>query len=149
MPEIFFYHLEKTPLQQALPELLEKVVQRGWRAYVHGHEDDKIEALNAHLWAYRPDSFLAHGLEGDDLAVRQPVLLGTSGDMVNIPQCYLSVSPVGMPDVSATERCLIVFEGDDDEHLGWARATWKKLKGEGATLAYWKQNEMGRWERAQ
>lgn len=149
MPEIFFYHLEKTPLQQALPDLLEKVVQRGWRAYVHGHEDDKIEALNAHLWAYRADSFLAHGIEGDDLAVRQPVLLGTSGDMVNAPQCYVSVSPVDLPDVSATERCLIVFEGQDDDHLMWARATWKRLKGEGASPAYWKQNEHGRWERAQ
>ena len=149
MPEIFFYHLEKTPMRQALPELLEKVVQRGWRAYVHGHEDDKIEALNAHLWAYRADSFLAHGQEGDDFAGRQPVLLGTSGDMVNAPQCYLSVSPVDMPDVSGMERCLIVFEGGDDEHLAWAQSTWKKLKGEGADLAYWKQNEQGRWERAQ
>jgi len=117
-------------------------------------EDDKIDTLNAQLWSYRADSFLAHGVEGGDEAARamdarQPVLLGRSGDMVNTPQCYLSVSPVAMPDVSAMERCLIVFEDRDDEHLGWARATWKRLKGEGASLAYWKQNEQGRWERAQ
>jgi len=149
MPEIFFYHLERTPMMQALPDLLEKVVQRGWRAYVHGGEDDMVEALNAHLWTYSAPSFLAHGVEGDDLAPRQPVLLGTSGHMVNGADCYLSVSPVDMPDVSGTTRCLIVFEGHDDAHLTWARAAWKRLKGQGADLAYWKQNERGKWERAQ
>ena len=149
MPEIFFYHLERTPMQQALPELLEKVVQRGWRAYVHGLEEDTIEALNAHLWTYAPASFLAHGIEGDELAARQPILLGTSGQMVNGAECYLSVAPVELPDISETSRCLVVFEGADDAHLAWARSTWKRLKGEGAALAYWKQNERGKWERAQ
>ena len=32
MPDIWFYHLEKTPLPQVLPDLLEKVVQKGRRA---------------------------------------------------------------------------------------------------------------------
>ncbi|MEI9905809.1 MAG: DNA polymerase III subunit chi [Asticcacaulis sp.] len=79
MPEIWFYHLEQTPLEQALPDLLEKVAARGWKAYVHGLEDDKIQALDQHLWTYTPASFLAHGREGDELAAQQPVLLGTSG----------------------------------------------------------------------
>ena len=30
--EVWFYHLEQTGLEQALPELLEKTLQRGWRA---------------------------------------------------------------------------------------------------------------------
>ncbi|MBW8882292.1 MAG: DNA polymerase III subunit chi, partial [Asticcacaulis sp.] len=143
------YHLETTSVEQALPDLLEKVVQKGWRAYVHGHDDDRISALNEHLWAYRPDSFLAHGREGDDLESRQPVLLGTSGAMANKSEVYLSVSPVDLPDLSGLERCLIVFDGSDSDHLGWARAQWKRLKSEGSDLAYWKQNERGRWEKVQ
>ncbi|MEI9905808.1 MAG: hypothetical protein WDN06_19175 [Asticcacaulis sp.] len=47
------------------------------------------------------------------------------------------------------QRCLIVFEGGDDIHLGWARAQWKSLKAQGASLAYWKQNGQGRWEKVQ
>ena len=34
--EVWFYHLERTGLDQALPELLEKTLQRGWRAVVRG-----------------------------------------------------------------------------------------------------------------
>ena len=105
--------------------------------------------MNGHLWAYSPASFLAHGQEGEELAPRQPVLLGTSGDMVNVPDVYVSVAPVDFPDVSALQRCLVVFEGSDEDHLGWARQQWKRLKGEGADLAYWKQNTQGRWEKMQ
>ncbi|MGA9657860.1 MAG: DNA polymerase III subunit chi [Asticcacaulis sp.] len=149
MPDFWFYHLEKTPMMQVLPDLLEKVVQKGWRAYVHGLEDDKIDALNSQLWTYSPASFLAHGVEGDDLAERQPILLGTSGAMVNQAEVYVSVSPTDLPDINGLQRCLIVFEGADEDHLSWARAQWKMLKSDGHELAYWKQNSQGRWEKMQ
>ena len=32
--EVWFYHLERTSLDQALPELLEKTLARGWKALV-------------------------------------------------------------------------------------------------------------------
>ena len=155
MTEVWFYHLEKTPMPQVVPDLLEKVVGRGWRAYVHGrpaegsHQDDTIASLNSHLWAYDPMSFLAHGVEDAAFAERQPVLLGSSGKMVNGAQVYMSVAPVDVPDISALARCLIVFEGIDDDHVGWARGLWKQLKTEGHTLAYWKQTDEGRWEKVQ
>ena len=149
MTEVWFYHLERSPLTQVLPDLLEKVTSRGWKAYVHGHEDDKIASLNSHLWAYDPVSFLAHGSEDGAFPERQPVLLGSSGAMVNGADVYLSVAPVDLPDISGTQRCLIVFEGIDDDHVGWARGLWKQLKADGHSLAYWKQTDEGRWEKVQ
>lgn len=149
MTDIWFYHLERTSLEQALPDLLEKVASRGWRAYVHGLEEDTIAALDSHLWAYNPQSFLAHGREDAEFAGRQPILLGTSGRMANAPQVYLSVAPAEIPVLDGLERALIVFEGADADHLGWARAQWKRMKGEGLSLAYWKQNDDGRWEKIQ
>ena len=150
-PEFWFYHLETRSLEQTLPELLEKTAQRGWRAYVHG-DDQRLEALNARLWTYAPQAFLAHGLESDPHPQHQPVLLGASGAPANAPDVYLWVAPVNLPDSGAIDslrRCLIVFEGADDAHLGWARGLWKRLKGEGRALAYWKQNDNGRWEKMQ
>lgn len=149
MTEVWFYHLERSPLTQVLPDLLDKVTSRGWKTYVHGQEDDKIAALNSHLWAYDPASFLAHGTEDAAFAERQPILLGSSGAMANAPDVYLSVSPVEPPDISGMKRCLIVFEGIDDDHVGWARGLWKQLKADGHVLAYWKQTDEGRWEKVQ
>lgn len=149
MTEVWFYHLESTTLEQALPELLEKVIGRGWRAYVHGLEEDTIAGLDSHLWSYSPASFLAHGREDDAFAERQPILLGTSGRRVNGAEVYVSVSPGDIPDLTGTQRALIVFEGHDDDHLAWARGQWKRMKTDGLSLAYWKQSDTGRWEKMQ
>jgi DNA polymerase-3 subunit chi len=80
LAEVWFYHLETTPLEQTLPELLEKAAQRGWRAYVHCTDAGKRQRLDEHLWAYRPDSFLAHGDEDGAFPEDQPVLLGASAE---------------------------------------------------------------------
>ncbi len=158
-PEIWFYHLETLPLVQALPDLLEKVAGRGWRAYVHcpddtsasddSHADDKIAALDRQLWVYAPALFLAHGREDEPFAERQPVLLGRTGGMANAPQVYVSVAAGDLPDLGGLERALVVFEGSDEAHLTWARTQWKRMKSQGRTLAYWKQSPQGRWEKVQ
>ena len=44
-----------------LPELLEKSYERGWRVVVQAASDERVDALDAHLWTYRDDNFLPHG----------------------------------------------------------------------------------------
>jgi len=147
--QVWFYHLERTALKDALPDLLEKVLERGLKAYVLGEGEALLSELDQHLWAYRPDSFLAHGLESEDHADRQPVLIGASPQAANGADILLSVSAMNLPDLSGYKRCLILFEGHDDGHLTWARQQWKELKSQAFDLAYWKQSEQGKWERAQ
>ena len=73
--EVWFYHLERSGLDQVLPELLEKTLARGWRALVRSTEPDRIEHLDGWLWTYRDDSFLPHALADEPEAERQPILL--------------------------------------------------------------------------
>src|SRR5579872_1007605 len=61
--EVWFYHLERTSLDQALPELLEKTLARDWLALVRTPSPERIEHLDGWLWSYRDDAFLPHGTE--------------------------------------------------------------------------------------
>src|SRR5262245_38283818 len=61
MTEILFYHLQRQPLERVLPTLIEKSLERGWRVVVQAAAEERIEALDAHLWTFRDDSFLPHG----------------------------------------------------------------------------------------
>ncbi len=61
MTEIRFYHLLDQRLERVLPQLLEMSLARGWRVVVQATSEERIEALDAHLWTYRDDSFLPHG----------------------------------------------------------------------------------------
>src|ERR1700694_4947883 len=78
MTEVLFYHLQHQPLERALPALLEKSLERGWRAIVQAGSEERIEALDAHLWTFRDDSFLPHGTWRESEAAAQPILLTVS-----------------------------------------------------------------------
>ncbi len=75
MTAIHFYHLTRKTLEQALPELLEKTLARGWKAVVMAGSDARVEALTQHLWTYSQASFLPHGNAKDGNAASQPVWL--------------------------------------------------------------------------
>ena len=83
MTEILFYHLQGQKLEGVLPPLLEKSLERGWRVIVQGASEERIEALDAHLWTYRDDGFLPHGTWREPDAAAQPVLLTVNDDNPN------------------------------------------------------------------
>ena len=69
---------QRQPLERVLPTLLEKSLERGWRVVVQASSDERVEALDAHLWTYRDDGFLPHGTSKEQEAAEQPILI-TSG----------------------------------------------------------------------
>ncbi len=83
MPEIWFYHLQHQPLEKALPSLLEKALERGWRVVVQAAADERLDALDDLLWTYAEASFLAHGRARDGDAEMQPVYLTTGPENPN------------------------------------------------------------------
>lgn len=148
-PEIWFYHLERSSLEQALPVLLDKTRERGWRALVRASDAAVLEDLDQQLWTWRADSFLAHGRDGDDHAADQPIWLTTSLDNPNGAQALFIVDQSELGDTKGLQRCFILFDGNDPMALTGARERWKSLKAEGQTLAYWAQSSEGRWEQRQ
>src|SRR5688572_815594 len=79
MTDIRFYHLTRTPLERALPQLLEKAVSGGFRVLLKARDEQTMDRLNALLWTYDPNSFLPHGSRKDGNAAEQPIFL-TDGD---------------------------------------------------------------------
>src|SRR5437870_3857428 len=73
--KVQFYHLTATPLERALPKLLEKALAGGFRVLLVAESEERIEQLNQLLWTYDPGSFLAHGSRKDGHAEEQPILL--------------------------------------------------------------------------
>jgi DNA polymerase-3 subunit chi len=146
--EVWFYHLERTSLDRALPELLEKTLAKGWRAVVRARNQDRIEHLDGWLWSYREETFLPHGLTEEPHAERQPVLLTTGFDTPNRAHALFLIDDAEPGALDAFARCIFLFDGQDAAAVGAARARWKTLKTQGASISYWKQNERGGWEKA-
>ena len=147
-PEIWFYHLERSTLEQVLPGLMEKTRERGWRALLRAADPRLLDEIDERLWTYRDDSFLAHGRASDTGSARQPILLTESLENPNGAQALFIVDGSELGDTKGFERCFIIFDGRDEAALSGARVRWKTLKDAGAALAYWKQSPEGRWEKA-
>ncbi|RUM96444.1 DNA polymerase III subunit chi [Pseudaminobacter arsenicus] len=147
MTDVLFYHLTESTLEDALPGLLERSVQRGWRVVVQAGSDERRDALDAHLWTFRDDSFLAHGPDGEPHAAEQPILLTTSIENRNEAQVRFLVDGANPPDLGPYERAVFMFDGHDAAQLEAAREHWKVTKAAGHTVTYWQQTSDRRWER--
>jgi len=75
LAEIGFYHLLSTPLERALPRLLERARTQGNPIVVRCGSAERVAQLDALLWTYDEASFLAHGSARDGNAEAQPIWL--------------------------------------------------------------------------
>lgn len=148
MPEVLFYHLERASLESVLPGLLEKTLERGWKAVVRARARERVDAIDALLWTYREDSFLPHG-SGSEYAARQPVFITDGPDKPNGADVLFLVDGASaeLDELSSYVRCVTIFDGGDENAVAAARSFWKRATGAGCEATYWKQAESGRWEK--
>lgn len=147
MTEVLFYHLTESRLEEALPPLLEKSLERGWNVAVQTGDAERRDALDDHLWTYRDASFLPHGLAGDAHDELQPVVLCADAVRPNGATVRFLVAGALPPPLADYERVVFMFDGHDEDQVSEARRHWKVLKEEGHALTYWQQTENRRWER--
>ena len=146
MTEVLFYHLQRQKLENVLPALLEKSLERGWKVAVQGSSEERIDALDAHLWTYRDDGFLPHGTWREPEAAQQPVLLTLTESNPNAATVRFLIDGAPMPaDPQTYLRIVLLFDGEDEEAVAAARAHWAAAKEKGLDATYWQTDEQGRW----
>jgi DNA polymerase-3 subunit chi len=148
--EVWFYHLQRETLEAALTPLLQKTLERGWRAVVRAGSAERVEALDQHLWTFREDSFLPHGRAEAGFAARQPVFLTTGAERPNGAEALFltdGADPGPWTDLLVYGRVVLIFDGRDETALGEARRHWKDAKAAGFSVTYWQQTPEGRWEK--
>ena len=149
MTEVLFYHLQNMTVENVLPPLLEKSLERGWRVVVQSTSEERADALDAHLWTYRDNSFLPHATWRAGDAADQPVLLAVDGDQSE--PAPMSASWSTMP---RCPRIRIPMSGwcccstaTTPKRSPQARGAWTDCKSRGFEVTYWQADEQGRWRR--
>jgi DNA polymerase III subunit chi len=152
LTEILFYHLEQRLLEDALPALIERTRQRGWKAYVRCESAERAAVLDRLLWSHDEQGFLPHGLASEPNPARQPVLIGVDEAMANAPDVLFVVGGADAPawdgaPAKALTRIVLMFDGRDPSALQAAREAWKGAKAAGLEVTYWKETPSGKWEK--
>jgi len=144
--EIGFYHLLTTPLERALPRLLERARAQGLRIVVRAASAEQVDHLNALLWTYEEASFLPHGAARDGAAAAQPIWLTERAENPNEAAMLVLVDGVEADDLDAYTRIADLFDGNDEAAVAAARERWRRGKAAGHSLTYWQQTGSG-WEK--
>ena len=148
MTEFLFYHLQTQPVETVLPVLLEKSYERRWRVIVQTPSEDRVDALDSHLWTFREDSFLPHGTFRESTAAEQPVLLTVADHNPNNAKVRFLIDRAPLPDdPTSYDRVVLLFDGADADAVADARSGWQFAKSGGFTVTYWQADESGRWQR--
>lgn len=147
MTEVLFYHLTESALEDALPPLVEKSVERGWKAVIQTGSDERRDALDAHLWTFRDDAFIGHGTDREPRPQMQPVLLTSVADNPGQAHIRFMVDGAEPPALNGYQRAVFMFDGHDQAQLEGARRHWKAMKAAGHKVTYWQQTPERRWEK--
>lgn len=151
--DVWFYHLQRQPLEAVLPTLVERALTRGWRAVIQAATPERLAAIDDLLWTCSDGSFIAHGSSRDGDAAMHPVWLTTDNDNPNGASVRLFVegadptAALADPAAAPKERAMILFDGRDEDAVSIARMQFRALRDRGLALSYWRQNDEGRWEK--
>jgi DNA polymerase-3 subunit chi len=143
--DVVFYHLTETTLEEALPPLVEKSLERGWRVAIQTGSEERRDALDARLWTYSDDSFIPHGTDRDAHAAEQPVLLTTATENINNAVIRFLVDGAEPGELTGYERAGFLFDGHDMTQVEAAREHWKVMRAAGHSVTYWQQGPDRRW----
>ena len=152
MTEVLFYHLERRSLDDVLPALVEKTLERGQRALIKCESADRASAIDSLLWTYNEQSFLPHAQSGDGDSTRHPALITVEDDNPNNANVLFLVGGASPPSWSSDfanslNRIVLMFDGRDPEAVSAARVTWAEAARASHDATYWKETPGGKWEK--
>lgn len=145
---IGFYHLQRWPLEKALPQLCGKALAAGHRIVVMAGSPERVAALDALLWTADPSSWLPHGTSRDGEPESQPIWLTDQDENPNAADLLVLVDGAVSAAVGSYARCLDLFDGNDPAAVEAARGRWRMWKEQGFELVYFQQTDSGWVEKA-
>jgi DNA polymerase-3 subunit chi len=147
MTEIRFYHMEQSTLDQVLPVIVSKAAQSGEKILVKTSDKKEVKRLSDLLWSYRADSFLCHGMDGEEHGARQPVFVTAKNDNVNEAKILILTNGCTADAVADFDMVCEMLDGRVESQISEARARWKIYKDDAHDLTYWQQDENGAWRK--
>ena len=141
--QVDFYQLGRTPLEQVIASLAQKLLGESKRLLVVAEDAGLLARLDRMLWDEGATSFIPHGLAGGSDDSRQPALLTTQTDAPNVARNIVIADGEWREAALGFDRAFYLFDAASVEG---ARLAWKLLSGrEGVVRRYWAQDERGKW----
>ena len=147
MSEVYFYHLNQTRLEVALPKILERALSADWSVELRIGTKAEEEPISDAIWKGPDESFLPHCLEDNDKLHDYPIVLSKS-PLSEVRDCLIVIEQAELQnnEVEKFKRVCLLFDSKNEVELTKARASWKSLSDAGVNTVYWAEDQ-GTWKK--
>ena len=146
--EITFYHLTKSPIAKALPQLVAKICDLRERAFILCKDEQQMLDLDKLLWTTPANAFIPHDTMKCSDPQIQPLLLLTEEiqDNLNDAKIGISLNASRINESLNLKKYLYVFYGNEDEsEVITTLKLYKFYIEKGHKVTFWQQNDQSKW----
>lgn len=144
--ETSFYKLTTTPIEKAVPRLIEKIYYSGQRIVILVENNEMVKTIDDGLWAYSTKHFIPHATHLDEHSDEQPVYITSKIENPNNASIGVIIGDVDYRKLLVS-KLLFIFDGNVADQLELARKRWKIFQEEDHELIYWQQKIDSSWEK--
>ena len=144
MTEFAFYKTSDSRVDEAFYVLAQKALERHLNSVVIFETKEALKDISIMLWSKKPESFLPHSIERDNLGNDSPIYLTTREDNPNKAEIIFSPEGVLIKKLKNWKRCIYIFDQDDIGTFERLREHYFLLENSKEKIEFYEQNK-GNW----
>jgi DNA polymerase III subunit chi len=117
MAEVWFYHLDRQPVEAVLPRILAGLMQRGDKVCVQFADATRVEEFSRVLWGYEDAAFIAHGIDGEDVTPHHTLCLTAQAGNPIAASIAAFVDGTMPDELDGLARAMVFLSASDDNAL--------------------------------
>ncbi|MBL08197.1 MAG: hypothetical protein CML96_03945 [Rhodobiaceae bacterium] len=144
MTEFAFYKTSNFRVDETLYVLVQKALEKNLNSVVIFETKEALKDISIMLWSKKPESFLPHSIERDNLSNDSPIYLTTREENPNKSQIIFSPEGALVKKSKNWKRCIYIFDHDDNSSFDRLKEYYFLLENSKEKIELYEQKK-GNW----
>ncbi len=144
MTEFAFYKTSNFRVDETFYVLVQKALEKNLNSVVIFETKEALKDISIMLWSKKPESFLPHSIERDNLSNDSPIYLTTREENPNKSQIIFSPEGALVKKSKNWKRCIYIFDHDDNSSFDRLKEYYFLLENSKEKIELYEQNK-GNW----
>ena len=144
MTEFAFYKTSNFRVDETFYVLAQKALEKNLNSVVIFETKEVLKDISIMLWSKKPESFLPHSIERDNLSNDSPIYLTTREENPNKSQIIFSPESALVKKSKNWKRCIYIFDQDDISTFDRLKEHYFLLENSEEKIELYEQNK-GNW----
>tara|TARA_B100001079_G_scaffold167266_1_gene143554 strand:+ start:17 stop:472 length:456 start_codon:yes stop_codon:yes gene_type:complete len=144
LTEFSFYKTSNFRVDETFYVLVQKALEKNLNSVVIFETKEALKDISIMLWSKKPETFLPHSIERDNLSNDSPIYLTTREENPNKSQIIFSPEGALVKKSKNWKRCIYIFDHDDNSSFDRLKEYYFLLENSKEKIELYEQKK-GNW----